>query len=275
MGRCALTVGLATSLLCIATFASSVLAVEDWVEVRGEESYTYGDSESLVAAKEKTRGLAIRRAIESYVLFVQATSTIQDFQVVSDLIQTIASGYLHDLQVEQQQVGRTIYVKVRAYVVPSEISAVIQQASTASPKMEAILRAAQQRVKEKIEWLSTLIPKLKDGVEAGKELFFDCMRRTRRYSLDHTCQTSAWTESAVVLRNAEFELKLAQAIQSGRITYDKVVGAFGPPLRAENRGDWFTAVWPFPIAGAKSPGDHVTATYFFTRAGVAYDYRFD
>jgi len=271
MGRCALTVGLATSLLCIATFASSVLAVEDWVEVRGEESYTYGDSESLVAAKEKTRGLAIRRAIESYVLFVQATSTIQDFQVVSDLIQTIASGYLHDLQVEQQQVGRTIYVKVRAYVVPSEISAVIQQASTASPKMEAILRAAQQRVKERVETLSIQVPELeKSFIKLGA----DCIDRLR-YKESMWCPRNFRDMLGVTLQNSKYELIIAQGIQSGRITYDRIVGGLGPPLRAENRGDWFTAVWPLPSAAAKSPGEYVTVTYFFTRAGVAYNYKMD
>jgi hypothetical protein len=241
-------------------FASSVLAVEDWVEVRGEESYTYGDNESLVAAKEKTRGLAIRRAIESYALFVQSTSTIQDFQVVSDLIQTIASGYLHGLQVEQQQVGRTIYVKVRAYVVPSEISAVIQSASTASPKMEAILRATRQQIKKRIEELSTQIPELK---KSQNEFLRECMERK------HPCSPILESLTAMLV-HSEYELIIARGVQSDRITYDRIVSFLGPPIRVENRGDWFTAVWPFKFAG-----EHVTLIYFFTHSGVAYNYRID
>lgn len=103
-------------------------AKRDRVEVVGEESYTYGDKESLIEAKEIARNLAIRRAIESYQVFVDSTSTISDFRVVSDLVQTIAAGHLHDLKVvEQTEQGRTIHVKVRAYIVPSEVKTVLDK----------------------------------------------------------------------------------------------------------------------------------------------------
>jgi hypothetical protein len=98
------------------------------IEVTGEDFYTYGDNESLVSAKETARSIAIRRAIESYQVFVSATSTVQDFQLKDDLVQTISKGYLHDLKVEQTQEGQRIHVKVRGYVVPSEIKAVLDQA---------------------------------------------------------------------------------------------------------------------------------------------------
>jgi len=120
-------------LLAVLTGARS-----DRVEVVGEESYTYGDKESLLEAKEIARKLAIRRAIESYKVFVDSTSTISDFQVVSDLIQTIAAGHLHDLKVEQTEQGRTLHVKVRAYIVPSEIKAVLDKELNRPPAKHAI-----------------------------------------------------------------------------------------------------------------------------------------
>lgn len=100
----------------------------DRVEVAGEESYTYGDKESLLEAKHTARNLAIRKAMESYQVFVDATSTVQDFQLMKDLIQTIASGYLHDLKADESINGRTITVKVRGYVVPNEIKEVLDKA---------------------------------------------------------------------------------------------------------------------------------------------------
>jgi len=99
----------------------------DRIEVAGEESYTYGDKESLLEAKQTARTLAIRRAMESYKVFVDATSTVQEFQLIKDLVQTIASGYLHDLKAEESIKGRTVRVKVRGYIVPGEIKEVLDK----------------------------------------------------------------------------------------------------------------------------------------------------
>lgn len=125
--------------------ASISFAKQDRVEVVGEESYTYGDNESLVAAKETARRLAIRRAIESYKVFVDSTSSVSDFRIVSDLVDTIAAGYLHDLKVEHSETGRTIHVKVRAYVVPSEIKGVLDKELQRPPVRPSKERTAKER----------------------------------------------------------------------------------------------------------------------------------
>lgn len=125
MKRFPLAVGLAAFLVCSTTLGVSLLAVEDRVEIRGEESYTYGDNESLLAAKETARSLAIRRAIESYRVFVEATSKVQDLKVVNDLIQTISTGYLYDLKVDMREDGRTLRAKVKAYIRSSEVKALL------------------------------------------------------------------------------------------------------------------------------------------------------
>lgn len=123
-----------------------IAAKSDRVEIVGEESYTYGDKESLIEAKEIARSLAIRRAIESYKVFVDSTSSVSDFRVVSDLIQTIAKGYLHDLKVvEQSEQGRTIRIKVKAYIVPSEIQAVLDKQLERPPVRPSKERSAKER----------------------------------------------------------------------------------------------------------------------------------
>lgn len=123
-----------------------IAAKSDRVEIIGEESYTYGDKESLIEAKEIARSLAIRRAIESYKVFVDSTSSVSDFRVVSDLIQTIAKGYLHDLKVvEQSEQGRTIRIKVKAYIVPSEIQAVLDKQLERPPVRPSKERSAKER----------------------------------------------------------------------------------------------------------------------------------
>jgi hypothetical protein len=116
-----------TLVTVLALSLTLIAAKGDRVEITGESKYTYGDKESLLEAKETAKNLAIREAIESYQVFVNSTSDIQDFRVLSDLIQTIATGHLHNLKVEQTEEGRTLHVKVRAYLVPSEIKTVLDQ----------------------------------------------------------------------------------------------------------------------------------------------------
>jgi hypothetical protein len=48
-------------------FVSAAFAQD---KIRGTYSYTYGDSESLVEAKQTCKDLALREAIESYYVFV-------------------------------------------------------------------------------------------------------------------------------------------------------------------------------------------------------------
>ena len=49
--------------------------------IKGHYCYTYGDNESLKEAKEITRTLAIRNAIESYRVFITSASTVNNFQL--------------------------------------------------------------------------------------------------------------------------------------------------------------------------------------------------
>ena len=82
--------------------AAPLLAQET---IQGRYCYHYGDNETLLEAREITRTLAIRNAVESYRVFVEAASLIDNFIMTTDLVQTISSGYLRDMQVLEHSEG--------------------------------------------------------------------------------------------------------------------------------------------------------------------------
>ncbi len=70
--------------------------------------------------------MAVRNAIESYKTFVVATSTVNDYKLIKDLIQTISSGYIEDLKTVEETVnGRTIRIIVEGYIAPAVIDKVL------------------------------------------------------------------------------------------------------------------------------------------------------
>jgi len=102
----------------------SVIHAQDTIQ--GMYSYTYGDSESLVEARQTCKDLALRDAIESYYLFVESTSTVENYQMKEDLVQSIAAGNLTDVQIiEQTEEGRTITMTVSAVVNPNEVQSLV------------------------------------------------------------------------------------------------------------------------------------------------------
>jgi hypothetical protein len=90
--------------------------------IRGSYTYTFGDKESLVEARQTCKDLALREAIESYTIFVESSTSVENFETKEDIIQSIAAGYLTDIQIiEQTEEGRTITMTVEAKVMPEEI----------------------------------------------------------------------------------------------------------------------------------------------------------
>ena len=91
------------------------------VKVTGDYTYAYGDSETLLEAKNICYSMAIREAIESNSIFISSTTVVTHSQL-NDLIQTISSGYLQELKVVEEKIeGRNVYYKVEAYVEPDVI----------------------------------------------------------------------------------------------------------------------------------------------------------
>jgi hypothetical protein len=108
--------------------ASPALCEDDRVEIVGVYRYTYHDPTSPAEAKNIAYSEAVRLAVESSRVFIEATSSVIDPELLGRVRQVIASGYLKDLQlVEQSEKGRTVYAKVRAFINPQEVRAVIQR----------------------------------------------------------------------------------------------------------------------------------------------------
>jgi hypothetical protein len=97
------------------------------VELVGAYRYLYHDPMSLTDATALACQEAAKLAVSSSRLFIDSTSGVMESQVVRDLVQRISSGYLKEIQVlEQTEKGRTVYCKVRAFINPDEVRAVIQ-----------------------------------------------------------------------------------------------------------------------------------------------------
>ncbi len=102
--------------------------------VRGTYSYTYGDSETLVQARQTCKNLAVRDAIESYYLFVESTTTVENNQTKDDLINAIASGIITDLKtVDQKEEGRVIAMTVEGKVNPDQVRQLVAHQSARLP----------------------------------------------------------------------------------------------------------------------------------------------
>jgi hypothetical protein len=108
--------------------------------IKGHYCYTYGDNESLKEARELTRTLAIRDAIESYRVFVESTSTVKNFKLTNDLIQMITSGYLKNVKVlKHTEKGRTICETIQASISPKAVENIIKrEVRKRTKKVEAL-----------------------------------------------------------------------------------------------------------------------------------------
>lgn len=113
-------------------------------------SYTYGDSESLVDARQTCKNLAIRDALESYYLFVESTTEVENFQLKDDLIHSITAGNVRDIKVLDQSVdGRTITMTVTGTVDPEEIKSLVEKQIKTQAKAEANEPAETQTTEQK------------------------------------------------------------------------------------------------------------------------------
>ncbi len=126
-------------------------------KIQGTYFYTYGDNESLVEARQTCKDLALREAIESYTVFVESSTQVENFQTKEDIIESISAGYLQNVTVvEQKEEGRTITITIEAVVSPEEVKSIIkklvldQQEDPSSPDSTEIAKDETDK-KEELE----------------------------------------------------------------------------------------------------------------------------
>jgi hypothetical protein len=134
VGFCAITP------LAIALGSFSFAAEPSLEPVRGVGCYAYGDEDTPAKAKKAALALAQEQAVKSYRVYVQSSSTVKNFQLEDDLIQSASAGMLQDVQIEkQEEKGREICVTLTAKLSPTKIEDLIQQ----RVKAKEIAQAAQ------------------------------------------------------------------------------------------------------------------------------------
>lgn len=155
-------------------------AAAEMCESTGEYEYTYGDNESIMQAKQRCEGLALRAAIEQCALFVSSTTNIENYELRDDLVNTIAAALVKNKKILAQRVeGRTIYYKVSIKLDDEQMSRAIeaeqarrapaqpqsQAQPPAAPVEERAQPAARPAVKtEEPARAATSVPKVKERV---------------------------------------------------------------------------------------------------------------
>lgn len=106
--------------------------------VRGHGCYTFGDDETPAKAKRASLALAQEQAVTSYRMYVQASSTVKNFQLEEDVIQNASAAILQDLKIEkQEQKDREICTTITAKISPAKLDGLIQQKTKAKELAQA------------------------------------------------------------------------------------------------------------------------------------------
>ena len=136
------TIALLITLTFVFTPSVYVLADAGQARIQGEYCYQYGDSESLMIAKEISYAMALRKAIETYKTFISSTSIVKDFKLKKDIIEAIASGYVDNIKIIKQDVkGRTVCTTLIGYVNPDAVKSII------SRKVEKVRKTKRKEFK--------------------------------------------------------------------------------------------------------------------------------
>jgi len=108
--------------------------------VRGHGCYTFGDDDTPAKAKKASLALAQEQAVTSYRVYVQSSSTLKNFQLEEDVIQSASAAVLQDLKIEkQEQKDREICTTITAKINPVKLDDLIQQKT----KAKEVAQAAQ------------------------------------------------------------------------------------------------------------------------------------
>jgi hypothetical protein len=140
--------------------------------IRGTYSYTYGDKETLVEARQTCKDLAIRDAIESYYLYVESSSRVENNVLKNDMVGSLAAGYIKNLKiVDQKEEGRTVTITVEAEVNPEEVNKLVEKKLAEKPPATADTASTPASVQPAAPDFAVFLSKYENRVgSAEKEL---------------------------------------------------------------------------------------------------------
>ena len=101
--------------------------------IKGHACYHYSDNESINDARDIALSMAKREALESYSVFVESSSVVENHVLKNDLIATLTAAVLKNLKVigksedtKNRKVCRTIQAKIEPLEVKSQIESKIK-----------------------------------------------------------------------------------------------------------------------------------------------------
>lgn len=71
--------------------------------VHATRCYRYGDQESYDGARKSAVAIALKEAVQSHRIFVEAATKVKNFQLEDDIIATTSSAMLKELKVEKEE----------------------------------------------------------------------------------------------------------------------------------------------------------------------------
>lgn len=94
----------------------------------GEAKYQFGDSESLIEARDKSKVMAVRNALESFALYVESNTLIENYKLTRDQIYTISNAVLKNLNItHQEDIKNIVYTKITAEIDEEEVLGRLQK----------------------------------------------------------------------------------------------------------------------------------------------------
>ena len=69
----------------------------------GKACYRFSDHESIATARDIALSMAKREALEGYSVFVNATTTVENYTMKNNLITSITAANLNNLKIEVKQ----------------------------------------------------------------------------------------------------------------------------------------------------------------------------
>ena len=129
-----------TTSLCLNVMISAGIAAKKET-VSGEYCYQYGDDETLTEAKEKTKKMAMKRALESAMVYVSSDVKLNASGLESMDVHSLALGCLKDVKILEGRVrGREICYRIQA----------VADVSLLEEKLQDIIRSAVIKPDKKI-----------------------------------------------------------------------------------------------------------------------------
>ena len=117
-------------ILALAGFLIFGFHVSAAEEIKGKACYRYSDRESIQVGRDIAMAMAKRDALEGFAVFVESTSTVDNFTLRNDLITGITSGLLQNIKVIEKTENRqenTICISISANIEPAKVKEQIVQ----------------------------------------------------------------------------------------------------------------------------------------------------